>query len=75
MIKMKKHYFMVAAMAVSLSLPVSFTSCGSDGSGDGIEAVDAENSVIRMEISLSGDYAKFNPYLAFHAWDLKGKGR
>ena len=52
-------------MAVSLSLPVSFTSCGYNGSDDGIEAIDAANSVIRMEISLSGDYA----------WDLKGKGK
>ena len=70
---MKKHYFMIAAMAVSLSLPVFLTSCGSD-SDDGIEAIDAENSVIRMEIFLSGDYAKFAPFLSFHAWNLKGEG-
>lgn len=72
---MKKHYFLIAAMAASLSLPVSFTSCGSNGSDDGIEAIDAANSVIRMKISLSGDYAKFDPFLSFNAWDLKGKGK
>lgn len=72
---MKKNYFLIAAMAASLSLPVSFTSCGSNGSDDGIEAIDAANSVIRMKISLSGDYAKFDPFLSFKAWDLKGKGK
>lgn len=72
---MKKHYFLIAAMVASLSLPVSFTSCGSNGSDDGIEAIDAANSVIRMEISLSGDYAKFDPFLSFNAWDLKGNGK
>ncbi|WP_274289644.1 hypothetical protein [Prevotella corporis] len=34
-----------------------------------------QNSVIRMEISMSGDYAKFDPFLSFNAWDLKGKGK
>ena len=72
---MKKNYFLIAAMAASLSLPVSFTSCGSNGYDDGIEAIDAANSVIRMKISLSGDYAKFDPFLSFKAWDLKGKGK
>lgn len=72
---MKKNYFLIAAMAASLSLPVSFTSCGSNGYDDGIEAIDAANSVIRMKISLSGDYAKFDPFLSFNAWDLKGKGK
>ena len=72
---MKKHYFLIVAMVASLSLPVSFTSCGSNGSDDGIEAIDAANSVIRMEISLSGDYAKFDPFLSFNAWDLKGNGK
>lgn len=72
---MKKHYFLIAAMVASLSLPVSLTSCGSNGSNDGIEAIDAANSVIRMEISLSGDYAKFDPFLSFNAWDLKGNGK
>ena len=72
---MKKHYFMVAAMAVSLSLPVFFISCGSNISDDGVEAIDSKNSVIRMEISMSGDYAKFDPFLSFNAWDLKGKGK
>lgn len=62
-------------MVASLSLPVSFTSCGSNSSDDGIEAIDAANSVIRMEISLSGDYAKFDPFLSFNAWDLKGNGK
>ena len=72
---MKKHYFLIAAMVASLSLPVSLISCGSNGSNDGIEAIDAANSVIRMEISLSGDYAKFDPFLSFNAWDLKGNGK
>ena len=70
---MKKHYFMVAAMAVSLSLPVFFISCGSNISDDGVEAIDSKNSVIRMEISMSGDYAKFDPFLSFNAWDSTGK--
>lgn len=72
---MKKHYFLIAAMAVSLSLPVFFSSCGSNSSDDGIETIDAANSVIRMKISMSGAYAKFNPFLSFNAWDLKGKGK
>lgn len=63
---------MIAAMAACLSLPVLFTSCGSDHD-DGIEAINTENSVVRMELSFSGDYAKFNPFVSFHAWDLKGK--
>lgn len=70
---MKKTYFMIAAMTACLSLPVLFTSCGSSHD-DGIEAINAENSVVRMELSFSGDYAKFNPFVSFHAWDLKGKG-
>ena len=70
---MKKNYFMLAAMVVCLSLPVSFTSCGSS-SDDGEEILNPANSVMKMELSLSGDYAKYNPALAFHAWDLKGKG-
>jgi hypothetical protein len=74
MIKMKKNYFAIAAMAVCLSLPVLFTSCGSSSDDDGQEVINPENSVMKMELSLSGDYAKYNPYLAFHAWDLKGKG-
>jgi hypothetical protein len=73
MIKMKKTYFMTMAMKACLSLPVMFTSCGSDHD-DGAEAINTENSVVRMELSLSGDYAKFNPYVSFHAWDLRGKG-
>nr|WP_229039191.1 hypothetical protein [Hoylesella timonensis] len=39
------------------------------------DPIDAANSVIRMKISLSGDYAKFDPFLSFKAWDLKGKGK
>lgn len=70
---MKKNYFVIAAMAVCLSLLVVFTSCGSD-SDDEQEVITPTNSIMKMELSLSGDYAKFNPYLAFHAWDLKGKG-
>ncbi|MDD7273159.1 MAG: hypothetical protein PUG96_04285 [Prevotellaceae bacterium] len=50
---MKKHYFMIAAMARSLSLSGFFISCGSNGSDDVIEAIDAEYSVIRMEIIMS----------------------
>lgn len=73
MIAMKKNYFMLAAMAVCLSLPVLFSSCGSS-SDDGEEVINPTNSVMKMELSLSGDYAKYNPALAFHAWDLKGKG-
>ena len=65
MIAMKKNYFMLAAMAVC--------SCGSS-SDDGEEVINPTNSVMKMELSLSGDYAKYNPALAFHAWDLKGKG-
>ena len=64
---------MTMAMMACLSLPVMFTSCGSDHD-DGAEAINTENSVVRMELSLSGDYAKFNPYVSFHAWDLRGKG-
>ncbi|MGP1437179.1 MAG: beta-barrel fold lipoprotein [Phocaeicola sp.] len=70
---MKKTYFMIAAMTACLSLPMLFTSCGSDHD-DGIEAINTESSVVRMELSLSGDYARFNPIVSFHAWDLKGKG-
>jgi hypothetical protein len=55
MIKMKKTYFMTMAMMACLSLPVMFTSCGSDHD-DGAEAINTENSVVRMELSLSGDY-------------------
>lgn len=73
MIKMKKTYFMIVAMTVCLSLPVMFSSCGSSHD-DVIEAINSENSVVRMELSFSGAYAKFNPFVSFHAWDLKGKG-
>jgi len=73
MIKMKKTYFMIVAMTACLSLPVMFSSCGSNHD-DGIEAINSENSVVRMELSLSGDYAQFNPFVSFHAFDLKGKG-
>lgn len=71
---MKKHYFMVTAMTAFLSLPLFIASCGSN-SDDGVEAINAENSIIRMEISMQGDYAKFNPFISFNAWDLKGKGK
>lgn len=64
---------MIAAMTVCLSLPVMFSSCGSSHD-DVIEAINSENSVVRMELSFSGAYAKFNPFVSFHAWDLKGKG-
>lgn len=40
---MKKNYFLIAAMAASLSLPVSFTSCGSNGYDDGIEAIEGQS--------------------------------
>ena len=73
MIKMKKTYFIIVAMTACLSLPVMFSSCGSNHD-DGIEAINSENSVVRMELSLSGDYAQFNPFVSFHAFDLKGKG-
>lgn len=73
MIKMKKSYFIIAALAVCTSLPVALTSCGSQ-SDDEQEVLNSSNSVMKMELSLSGDYAKFNPVLEFHAWDLKGKG-
>lgn len=65
---------MVAAMTAFLSLPLFIASCGSN-SDDGVEAINAENSIIRMEISMQGDYAKFNPFISFNAWDLKGKGK
>lgn len=70
---MKKSYFIIAALAVCTSLPIALTSCGSK-SDDEQEVINNSNSVMRMELSLSGDYAKFNPVLEFHAWDLKGKG-
>ena len=57
MIKMKKTYFMIAAMTVCLSLPVMFSSCGSSHD-DVIEAINSENSVVRMELSFSGAYGK-----------------
>ena len=64
---------MIVAMTACLSLPVMFSSCGSSHD-DVIEAINSENSVVRMELSLSGEYAQFNPFVSFHAFDLKGKG-
>lgn len=72
MIKMKKSYFIIAALVVCTSLPIALTSCGSKD--DEHEVINNSNSVIKMELSLSGDYAKFNPVLEFYVWDLKGKG-
>ena len=72
MIKMKKSYFIIAALVVCTSLPIALTSCGSKD--DVQEVINNSNSVMKMELSLSGDYAKFNPVLEFHVWDLKGKG-
>ena len=72
MIKMKKSYFIIAALVVCTSLPIALTSCGSKD--DEQEVINNSNSVMKMELSLSGDYAKFNPVLEFHVWDLKGKG-
>ena len=72
MIKMKKSYFIIAALVVCTSLPIALTSCGSKD--DVQEVINNSNSVMKMELSLSGDYAKFNPVLEFYVWDLKGKG-
>lgn len=72
---MKKHYFMVTALALTLSLPMFYSSCAPNSSVEGIDVIDEDNSVIRMEVSMSGDYAKFDPFLSFNAWDLKGKGK
>ncbi len=69
---MKKSYFIIAALVVCTSLPIALTSCGSKD--DEQEVINNSNSVMKMELSLSGDYAKFNPVLEFHVWDLKGKG-
>lgn len=73
MIKMKKSYFIIAALAICTSLPIALTSCRSK-TDDEQEVINNSNSVMKMELSLSGDYAKFNPVLEFHVWDLKGKG-
>ncbi len=73
MIKMKKSYFIIAALVVCTSLPIALTSCSSK-SDDEQEVINNSNSVMKMELSFSGDYAKFNPVLEFHVWDLKGKG-
>ena len=73
MIKMKKSYFIIAALVVCTSLPIALTSCSSK-SDDEQEVINNSNSVMKMELSLSGNYAKFNPVLEFHVWDLKGKG-
>lgn len=73
MIKMKKSYFIIATLVVCTSLPIALTSCGSK-SDDEPEVINNSNSVMKMELSLSDDYAKFNPVLEFHVWDLKGKG-
>lgn len=73
MIKMKKSYFIIAALAICTSLPIDLTSCRSK-TDDEQEVINNSNSVMKMELSLSGDYAKFNPVLEFHVWDLKGKG-
>lgn len=73
MIKMKKFYFIIAALVICTSLPIALTSCRSK-TDDEQEVINNSNSVMKMELSLSGDYAKFNPVLEFHVWDLKGKG-
>jgi len=73
MIKMKKSYFIIAALVVCTSLPIALTSCSSKSDGEQ-EVINNSNSVMKMELSLSGDYAKLNPVLEFHVWDLKGKG-
>ena len=70
---MKKSYFIIAVLVVCTSLPIALTSC-SPKSDDEQEVINNSNSVMKMELSLSGDYAKFNPVLEFHVWDLKGKG-
>lgn len=70
---MKKSYFIIATLIVCTSLPIALTSCGSK-SDDEPEVINNSNSVMKMELSLSDDYAKFNPVLEFHVWDLKGKG-
>ena len=72
MIKMKKSYFIIAALVVCTSLPIALTSCSSK-SDDEQEVINNSNSVMKMELSLSGNYAKFNPVLEFPVWDLKGK--
>ena len=69
---MKKSLCLFAVLAVLLSSPLVFTSCGSDSVED--EVVDASSSATRIEISFSDDYAKFSPYVAFDAFDMKGKG-
>ena len=73
MIKMKKSYFIIAVLVVCTSLPIALISCSSK-SDDEQEVINNSNSVMKMELSLSGDYAKLNPVLEFHVWDLKGKG-
>ena len=52
MIKMKKSYFIIAALAVCTSLPIALTSCGSK-SDDEQEVINNSNSVMRMEEGLS----------------------
>lgn len=51
---MKKSYFIIAALAVCTSLPVALTSCGSQ-SDDEQEVLNNSNSVMKMELSLSGE--------------------
>ena len=66
---MKKSYFIIAALVVCTSLPIALTSCSSKSDGEQ-EVINNSNSVMKMELSLSGDYAKLNPVLEFHVWDL-----
>lgn len=73
MIKMKKNVFKQVLMAVFLSLPMLFSSCSHEIT-DEDTVINNDNSTLRMEITLSGDYAKFTPHLSFDTADLNGQG-
>lgn len=68
---MNKTYSFMAAVLMALAPAVLTTSCSSSDNDDDI--VDVTSSKQRLEITISGDYSKFNYSLMFLAYSQDGK--
>lgn len=73
LVNMKNSSIFMCVLAACLSLPLLFTSCGSDNFSEEEETpVVPTANTTRIEVSFSGDYAKYSPSVGFSAIGYNG---
>lgn len=73
LVNMKNSSILMCVLAACLSMPLVFTSCGSDNFSEEEETpVVPTANTTRIELSFSGDYAKYSPSVGFSAIGYNG---